>query len=262
MIKNKIYNILPKRIKQLIQAININPEEYFFLPKKKLSYAQDLLYTFNNADFLKEKKFIESYNLGKQTDGGQLLKNYDIQWRIHVLCWAAYHAKHLKGDFVDCGVNTGIFARAVINYIDFNKLDKKYYLLDTFSGMDPKYSSSYEMARSKKLEYENEGEIYESVLKTFSKFNTKIIKGSIPDTLSRVDTKNVCYLSVDMNSIYPEIEALKYFWDKMVSGGIIILDDYGYPGSETQKEAHDNFAKSKGVKILSLPTCQGLLIKP
>ena len=71
-----------------------------------------------------DKHFVESYELGKQTDGGHLLSGNDIHWRIHVLCWAAYHAMHLEGDFVDCGVNTGIFARAVINYVRFEKSKK------------------------------------------------------------------------------------------------------------------------------------------
>jgi hypothetical protein len=49
----------------------------------------------------------------------------------------------------------------------------------------------------------------------------------------------------------------------MVKGGVIILDDYGYANSHNdQKIAHDEFANSKGVQILTLPTCQGLLIKP
>jgi hypothetical protein len=66
-----------------------------------------------------------------------------------------------------------------------------------------------------------------------------------------------------MKCVQPEIEALEFFWNKMAPGGIIILDDYGYANKfHHQKAAHDLFAKSKGVQILSLPTCQGVLIKP
>lgn len=249
-------------LKNHINFVNNEIEKYILLPKNSLTYAQDLLYTFHNADFIKDPLFIETYALVKKVDEGHLLKNEDIQWRIHVLCWAAFHAKHLEGDFVDCGVSTGLFARGVINYVDFQKLNKKYYLLDTFCGMDPRYSSPYEMQRNEIIGYNKKIGVYEKVKETFSGFDVEIIKGAIPDTFSQVKTEKVCYLSVDMNCVMPEIAALEFFWDKMVSGGIIILDDYGYPGCIEQKTAHDSFARSKNVQVLSLPTCQGMIIKP
>lgn len=253
-----------------INRINLNYNQnngskYISLPKEGLTYSSDLLYTYHSADFLKDPHFIESYNLGKQTDGGRLLKNNDIQWRIHVLCWAAFHAKHLDGDFVDCGVHTGIFARAVINFIHFEQTNKKYYLLDTFKGMDPKYSTEGELERHKLMKYGHgdENQLYNQVKETFKNFNVEIIKGSVPDTLTLVKSKKISFLSIDMNCVEPEVKALEFFWNKMVSGGIIILDDYGYANSTNdQKEAHDKFAESKGVMVLTLPTCQGLLIKP
>lgn len=240
-------------------------KDNFVLPKSQITYSNDLLYTYHNADFLKDPLFMESYNLGKKTDGGTLLKDYDIEWRIHVLCWAAKHAMHLEGDFVDCGVHTGIFARAVVNYVDFNKYSKKYYLLDTFNGLDAKFSTNEELKRNAAMGYDKEDpeNLFSGVKKTFKDYNVNIIRGTVPDTLAYVDTDKICYLSLDMNCVKPEIAALHFFWDKMVSGGIIIFDDYGYANNTNdQKLAHDKFAKSKNVVILTLPTCQGLLIKP
>jgi O-methyltransferase len=259
-----IKKIIPEKIKDLISRVRMAiSDQYYFLPKSKITYSHDLLYTFHNADFLKDPLFIESYKLGKQTDKGMLLPNYDIEWRIHVLCWAAKHASHLQGDFVDCGVHTGIFARSVINFIDFNKTRKKYYLLDTFEGLSGEHSSSEEIKRNSKMGYEDRGNIYEQVKKTFADFNVTIIKGAVPVTLPRVTSDKICFLSVDMNCVKPERDALNFFWDKMVPGGIIILDDYGYANSTNdQKKMHDEFARSKGVMVLTLPTCQGIIIKP
>jgi O-methyltransferase len=249
-------------LKRDLTTLHAEIEKHVLIPKQGLTYAQDLLFTYHNADFMKDPLFIETYNLVKEIDAGHLLKDYDIQWRIHVLCWAASHAKNLEGDFVDCGVSTGLFARGVIHYVDFPKLNKKYYLLDTFCGMDPRYSSPYEMQRNEIIGYGKRKGVYEKVKETFAGFNVEIIKGAIPDTLSQVKTEKVCYLSIDMNCVLPEIAALEFFWDKMVGGGVIILDDYGYPGCIEQKIAHDAFAKSKNVQVLSLPTCQGMIIKP
>jgi len=260
--KEFLKKILPKKLLNAYHGRNISSEDYYILPKSEITYSNDLLYTYHNADFIKEPRFAEAYKLCKEISG-DLLKNYDIEWRIHVLCWAASHASKLEGDFVDCGVNTGFCPRAVIHYVDFNKLNKKYYLFDTFSGMDARYSTSYEMERHAKLGYGKNTGLYEQVQKTFSPFpNIELVKGAIPDTLTIPPISKVSYLSVDMNSVKPEVAALEFFWDKMVSGGLIILDDYGYPGCIEQKHAHDKFADSRGVKILSMPTCQGLIIKP
>ena len=65
-----------------------------------------------------------------------------------------------------------------------------------------------------------------------------------------------------MNIVQPEIAAMEFFWDKLVSGAAVILDDYGWVNYSLQQEAHDRFAASKDVPILNLPTGQGLIIKP
>jgi O-methyltransferase len=257
-----------RTIKKLLEKYGYEvyaKDAYHHLPKSSITYSYDLLYTYHNCDFMKDPRFLESYNLGKKTDvNGTVLHNYEIFWRIHVLCWAAEHAKKLKGDFVDCGVNTGIFSRAVINYINFNSTGKTYFLLDTFSGLDERYSTDEEMKQQLNVKYVNNKEnLYNQVRNTFKDFNVKIIKGAVPETLHHVDSNDIAYLSVDMNCIQPEIDALHFFWDKVVPGGVIILDDYGYGNvTNKQKEAHDKFAKSKNIEILSLPTCQGLIIKP
>jgi hypothetical protein len=84
--------------------------------------------------------------------------------------------------------------------------------------------------------------------------NTRIIKGSVPETLNQVETQNVAYLHLDMNCSPPEIAPMNFFWDRLVPGAVILLDDYAYLGGESQKHAMDAFGKEKQVMIASLPT--------
>ena len=249
-------------MKNLLKNIfaRLTGNRFLLLSRANITYEKDLLYTYNNADFLSDPLFQQAYAHVRRLDTSGITGS-GIEWRIHVLCWAAYHASHLEGDFVDCGVNTGLFSRAVMEYVNFGSLDKRYYLLDTFTGLDPKYSSDYEMQRHHRIGYGGV-DLFDQAKQTFSGFNTKIIKGPVPDTLPQVDTDKVAYLSIDMNCVLPEVAALEFFWDRMTRAGLIILDDYAYPGAEEQKHAHDRFAKSKGVQILTLPTCQGLIVKP
>jgi hypothetical protein len=76
-----------------------------------------------------------------------------------------------------------------------------------------------------------------------------------------IKAEKVCYLSIDMNCKEPEIAAAEFFWDKLVSSGVIVLDDYGFTLHRAQKDAFDEFAFKRGVRVLSLPTGQGLIFK-
>jgi hypothetical protein len=45
-------------------------------------------------------------------------------------------------------------------------------------------------------------------------------------------------------------------------GAFVLIDDYAFYGYVSEKIAMDRFAQEMGIKILSLPTGQGLLVKP
>jgi hypothetical protein len=223
----------------------------------QFTYNRDGLATWANADFLKDPLFSEAYRLAKETQSF----SHDVQWRVMVGCWAAWQVKELDGDFVECGVNRGGLSRAVMHYVGFQDLKKTFYLLDTFCGLvDDQISEREREHGITEFQY---SECFESVKNTFAEFkNVEIVRGAIPGTLDHVKASRVCYLHIDMNCAAPEIAAAEYFWDKLVPGGIILLDDYGWPNHIVQKQTFDEFAAHRGVQILGLPTGQGMIIKP
>ena len=238
----------------------IKPKSEIFLGGHgMLTYNTDGLATSNNCDFIHEPQFAKAYRAAAATNPWP---NFTLQWRIHVVCWFANQVKNLEGDFVECGVNTGAYASAIIDYLNFNSLGKTFYLLDTFQGLVPGQITEKEKQSGIENYLSAYTDVYEQVTKTFAPFNVKIIKGMVPDTLSQVPSEKIAYLSIDMNVTLPEIEAMQFFWDKLVPGAVLIHDDYGFPQHIEQKKAVDAFAQSKGVKILCLPTGQGIIIKP
>jgi hypothetical protein len=257
-ISNIAMKVLPDRLFHSLRMLK-KPDSY--VPLTNVTYNQDGLVTVHNCDFMKDEAFQQAYQAGESLDSWF---NCQVHWRIHTILWAAKRAENMEGDFVECGVNKGGFSRTIIEYINFENLkNKKFYLLDTFQGLSDKFISEEEKKHGFNVGRFGYKECYEEVKQTFSKFkNVEIIRGTIPDTLPQVKAEKVCYLSVDMNCAAPEIAAAEYFWDKLVSGAAIVLDDYGWDGHIVQKRAMDEFAKQKGVSVLSLPTAQGLIIKP
>jgi hypothetical protein len=95
-------------------------------------YDQDGLRTVHNHDFLRDAIFRRAYDRGLAAVGF----DYHWEWRVHVGLWVAFCASKLEGDFVECGVNRGFLSSAIMEDLDWDHLEKTFYLLDTFAGVD------------------------------------------------------------------------------------------------------------------------------
>ena len=226
-----------------------------------LNYYQDGLYTTHCAAFLQDPKFKRAYALACATAHGHG-KHLHIEWRVYVCCWAAVQALQHEGDFVECGVNAGMLSRAVTDYVDFGTLPRRFYLMDTFAGLPTEQLLPEEIKMGFRARYAY-SDTYETTRAAFAKYpNVEFIKGRIPDTLSEMPSKQMAYLSIDMNAVVPEIAAVRHFWDVLVPGGIIVLDDYNWRRHAAQRAAFDAFAREREIMVLALPTGQGLIVKP
>lgn len=221
------------------------------------TFHEDGLATVHNCDFLLDPRFLRALALADQTNSW---KGWPIRWRAYVVCWCAEYASKLAGDFVECGVYKGGFARMIIDYISLGNLDKRMHLFDTFNGFVPDQLRPEEAGM---IDFYQYSDCLTEVQNTFAPFPfVNIVPGPVPQTLPSAEMDRVCFLSIDMNCVAPEIDAAAYFWPKLVSGGVIVLDDYGQRLHIAQKIAFDSFAKERGVSVLCLPTSQGLIFKP
>jgi len=220
-----------------------------------------------NVDAMLEDRFVDAYRAGMNS-GHKFVwpgtdKLVDMPWRAYMACWAASHALNIDGDFVECGVNTGLLSLAICRYVDFNNSGKTFYLFDTFSGIPEEQMTEEERPRriaDNEACYE---ECYDLAVRNFEPFpRAHLVRGIVPSSLAQVEIERVSYLSLDMNIVAPEMAAIQFFWPKLSRGAIVLLDDYGWFEYRQQKIAMDEFASRYGVPIATLPTGQGLLIKP
>jgi O-methyltransferase len=218
--------------------------------------------------FMKQPRFLDAYKAGIHSGhvfGKQTGRHDDlhIEWRAAVNCWAGHHASRLLGDFVECGTNTGIYSLAICRYLDFNSLNKQFFLFDTFCGIPVEQISEREHELNRSNENRFYPDCWDLVQANFRPYpKVKLVRGKVPDTLSAVDIPRVSYLSIDMNIAKPERAAIEHFWDRLVPGALVVLDDYGFSTRREQKEEMDDFAANRNIPIFELPTGQGLIIKP
>jgi len=228
-------------------------------------YDEDGLRTIHDASFIDDPAFQRAYRRGVDAAAGS---DYHWRWRVYIGLWAAGCASRLDGDFVECGVNRGFLSSAICTDLDWDSLGKTFWLLDTFHGGDERQASEAERRagwRDRNAELLKNGFYVSSSAAVRANFaewrNVRIVEGQVPQTLARVGAATVAFLHLDMNCSAPEVAALEYFWERLVPGAFVLLDDYAYFGYGESKRGMDAFADHRGVRIFTLPTGQGLLVR-
>lgn len=242
----------------IFRLINSLASRFGYSVIPKAAYAQDGLYTLHSTSFMNEERFARAYAAGEATGswGGAA-----IHWRVHVACWLADRVVGRQGDLIECGVNRGGMARSILSYCSGPLDEKRFFLLDTFDGIPDSILSERERSHNE-LFKKSYSECYQAVLQTFKEFrNVYPIRGLVPGTLAQVDSRQFCFVHIDMNNASSEIAAAEYLWPLMVDGGVMLLDDYGWQINCDQRQAFDRFAAERGMSVLGLPTGQGVLMK-
>lgn len=229
----------------------------------------DRMATFDkHAGFLSDPAFLKAYEAIRPSHlYDQYDSPYTVAWRLHTLVWAAKNALALDGDFVECGVFKGDFAWVVMQLTQFTEQKRNFYLYDTFAGFSEKYSSAADYPDNPGFfkvaqEAYTQAGLADEVRARFAPMhNVKVVEGVLPDSLAQDMPEKIAFLHIDINSAKAEIGVLEQLFDRVVPGGMIVFDDYGWYIFRQQKEAEDAFMATRGYHILELPTGQGLVVK-
>lgn len=187
----------------------------------------------------------------------------DVRWRAHVAVWAARNGLAREGDFVECGVYTGLLSLTICHALGFQNADKKFYLFDTFEGIPLDGLVGGEKAMAVALNKTTYRDVYDETTKHFAPFpNAKLVRGLLPGTIDETPLEKIAYLSVDLNNAASEKPCIERLWPLLVSGAFVLIDDYAFKGHEAQRDMWNAFSESVGAPIMTMPTGQGLLVKP
>jgi O-methyltransferase len=227
-------------------------------------YSDGLGVRGKNLSFLDEPAFAaawaESRRLSAEGWGGNAP---DIRWRAHVACWAAKHALSIEGDFVECGVHTGLLSRTICRHLDFGRLDRRFWLFDTWSGIPTDGAAPDEAVEANRLNKRVYNfDAYPLAERNFAPYpNVRLVRGMLPGSLASADLGAVAYLSMDLNNAAAEKAAIEALWPRLSKGAMVLLDDYAFVAYKAQHAMWNAFAASVGSAILTLPTGQGLMIR-
>ena len=217
-------------------------------------FVNDMLIALErNAGFLDDARFMQAFS-----EAARNPQEKSLVWRLHVLAWAADHCRRLPGDFVECGVYEGFSTAVLARFLDFAKLPKRWFLYDTFSGVPEHQLNSFATNPGRYAD----PDLYERAVKRFEPWpNIRVVRGQVPEVLQEHAPERVAFLHIDMNSADAELGALEQLFGRVVKGGMVILDDYGWTYHREQMYVEDAFFQRLDYRVLELPTGQGLVIK-
>lgn len=180
--------------------------------------------------------------------------------RCYIIYKFALHCLRLDGEFAECGVYKGGSA-ALISYTlnGTNTQDKRLHLFDTFTGIPATAGEDSSGLKPGEFDDASLADV-KAVLREFP--FVALHPGAIPATFPAVKYKTFALVHVDVVTYKATEDCCTFFYDRMVRGGVIIFDDYGFPGFKFgAKRAVDEFFADKTESPISLPTGQCIVIK-
>jgi hypothetical protein len=165
---------------------------------------------------------------------------------------------NLGGCAVELGTGKGWMFTLALNHPDIDNLGEVY-LIDRFSQL------GVDKVTGKPLEGTTHSSYTDSPKGIESRFaqqsGVSVIQGELPSVLDSLDLPKIRFVHVDLNAAEPEVQSLQMLWNRLVPGGIVLLDDYGSPEFLDSHEAMTRLSADLSFEILGLPTGQGLIIK-
>jgi O-methyltransferase len=178
----------------------------------------------------------------------------------------------LPGDVVECGSFKGLSSFVFCNYIRMATPDFTgggYHIFDSFQGLSQptkedlianhEYGAVGETSQPGGA-FEGSIEAVKTTLRDFPLIEYH--PGWIPESFAGVPKRNYKFVHLDLDLYEPIKSAVEYFYPRMVQGGVIVIDEYGFPRWPGAQRAVDEFCTRNGLSgPISLTTGNGVLIK-
>lgn len=174
-------------------------------------------------------------------------------------------SRDIAGDVVECGSAQGGSAALMALTLRQLKSQRKLWLFDTFEGLPPPSSQDPDFELANLFTGTCIGTLNE-VRELFHRLNVlhgvEFVKGLFQDALPVNRVPQIALLHIDGDWYESVKVCLEFLYDKVVAGGVIQLDDYGY--WKGARKAVDEFFDQRGIQVpLSRLDYSGrFLIKP
>ena len=164
--------------------------------------------------------------------------------KAYVLYKFIKYCSNLKGDFAELGVYKGGGCKLISLT---NKMNKKIYGFDTFEGfpeLDKQKNPTWKAGQLNDAPFEQ-------VKKYINDDNVILIKGVFPETVKDIpENTQFSFIHIDTDLYEGTLAGCEYFYDKIIPGGVLLVDDYGFLSCPGVDHAINEFFDNKSEEIL------------
>ncbi len=247
------------RKSMLLQALAAEPdalgsaESYAWAERIFATFVPDARVSEEARSYFKDTVFQADYERFDRTN----YRSYDRKFAMRELLKIVMHR---PGHVAECGVFKGASAYLLAKGLAASPVPgagrKRLRLFDSFAGLSEPDARDGSHWRAGALA----GSLAE-VTSNLAPFADRITfhPGWIPERFGDVAADTFCFVHIDVDLYEPTSQALAFFGPRMVRGGVILCDDYGFETCPGAREAMDRYADQVGLPILHLPTGQGAI---
>ncbi|MEU1487029.1 TylF/MycF/NovP-related O-methyltransferase [Streptomyces sp. NPDC005752] len=198
--------------------------------------------------------------------------------RLNAFVLATRHiVRHgIPGDIVECGVWRGGSMQACAKtLLSLGETGRDLYLFDTYEGMTPPTEEDLRRdGRPARELLDAQGKdrpiwavaSLEDVRAGFEQVpyptdRVHYVRGKVEDTVPERAPEQISILRLDTDWYASTKHELKHLYGRLVSGGVLLIDDYGY--WQGSRQAVDEFLEETGEQLLLLRMDEGrIAVKP
>jgi len=175
--------------------------------------------------------------------------------RCYMLYQCALQAARLGADAAEVGVYRGGTARLIASAMQESRT--RVHLFDTFEGM-PSTDPSKDEHRA--------GDFSDTSLASVQKNlagldSVSFYPGFFPATAPPVAHLSFALAHIDVDIYRSVLDCCAFFYPRMVPGGIMVFDDYGFDTCPGAKQGVDEFFRATAERPLYLPSGQCVIVK-
>lgn len=243
---------------KIVITDNIPLEPYKTYYQRVKMVSEDLYDLLEKSPFILTKSneydlLDKSMCMGKDKYNRSIYMQDYFRYRTFELAANQIKEEKIPGAVAELGVFRGHFSSLINEHFS----DRDIYLFDTFEGFDQKEVEK-ELANGtcdERFVKEHTDTSVERMLKNLPHpEKAKIFKGFFPETVTEeASNEKYAFVSLDVDLEESMLEGLRFFYPRVVSGGIIFVHDYNTYYLEGIKKAVKRYEREIGRRLNKIP---------